>query len=90
MTLSPPAARTYQVRTFGCQMNVHDSERLSGLLEDAGVPVDEHEGLGAALALGAQRSAGGEVDGRAGTGRAVRRATVELAGAVRRRTLVES
>ncbi|MCG7610209.1 tRNA (N6-isopentenyl adenosine(37)-C2)-methylthiotransferase MiaB [Mycobacterium sp. CnD-18-1] len=28
--------RTYQVRTYGCQMNVHDSERLSGLLEDAG------------------------------------------------------
>ena len=27
---------TYQVRTFGCQMNVHDSERLTGLLEDAG------------------------------------------------------
>ncbi len=23
-------ARTYQVRTYGCQMNVHDSERLSG------------------------------------------------------------
>ncbi|MGV0815624.1 tRNA (N6-isopentenyl adenosine(37)-C2)-methylthiotransferase MiaB [Mycolicibacterium boenickei] len=30
------AVRTYQVRTYGCQMNVHDSERLSGLLEDAG------------------------------------------------------
>ncbi|CRZ14908.1 tRNA (N6-isopentenyl adenosine(37)-C2)-methylthiotransferase MiaB [Mycolicibacterium neworleansense] len=29
-------SRTYQVRTYGCQMNVHDSERLSGLLEDAG------------------------------------------------------
>lgn len=28
--------RTYEVRTFGCQMNVHDSERLSGLLEDNG------------------------------------------------------
>ena len=28
--------RTYQVRTYGCQMNVHDSERLSGLLETAG------------------------------------------------------
>ncbi|TDS85699.1 tRNA-i(6)A37 thiotransferase enzyme MiaB [Nesterenkonia aurantiaca] len=28
--------RTYEVRTFGCQMNVHDSERMSGLLEDAG------------------------------------------------------
>ncbi|MFC7466389.1 tRNA (N6-isopentenyl adenosine(37)-C2)-methylthiotransferase MiaB [Brachybacterium sp. GCM10030252] len=27
---------TYQVRTFGCQMNVHDSERLTGMLEDAG------------------------------------------------------
>jgi tRNA-2-methylthio-N6-dimethylallyladenosine synthase len=30
------AVRTYAVRTFGCQMNVHDSERLSGLLESAG------------------------------------------------------
>ena len=28
--------RTYQVRTYGCQMNVHDSERLAGLLEAAG------------------------------------------------------
>ncbi|WP_405015387.1 tRNA (N6-isopentenyl adenosine(37)-C2)-methylthiotransferase MiaB [Kitasatospora sp. NBC_01539] len=28
--------RTYKVVTYGCQMNVHDSERLSGLLEDAG------------------------------------------------------
>ncbi|MEJ5945104.1 tRNA (N6-isopentenyl adenosine(37)-C2)-methylthiotransferase MiaB [Pseudokineococcus basanitobsidens] len=28
--------RTYAVRTFGCQMNVHDSERLSGSLEAAG------------------------------------------------------
>ncbi|MEY3587404.1 MAG: tRNA ((37)-C2)-methylthiotransferase MiaB [Actinomycetota bacterium] len=27
---------TYQVRTYGCQMNVHDSERISGLLEAAG------------------------------------------------------
>ena len=31
-----PAPRTYQVRTYGCQMNVHDSERLAGLLEAAG------------------------------------------------------
>ncbi|MEU8138588.1 tRNA (N6-isopentenyl adenosine(37)-C2)-methylthiotransferase MiaB [Streptodolium elevatio] len=30
------SARSYEVRTYGCQMNVHDSERLSGLLEDAG------------------------------------------------------
>ena len=32
----PEQPRTYEVRTYGCQMNVHDSERLSGLLEDAG------------------------------------------------------
>jgi len=31
-----PARRTYEVRTYGCQMNVHDSERLAGLLEAAG------------------------------------------------------
>ncbi|WP_439378215.1 tRNA (N6-isopentenyl adenosine(37)-C2)-methylthiotransferase MiaB [Amycolatopsis lexingtonensis] len=30
------APRAYQIRTFGCQMNVHDSERLAGQLEDAG------------------------------------------------------
>ncbi len=30
------SARTYEVRTYGCQMNVHDSERLGGLLEEAG------------------------------------------------------
>jgi tRNA-2-methylthio-N6-dimethylallyladenosine synthase len=30
------AARTYDIRTYGCQMNVHDSERIAGLLEDAG------------------------------------------------------
>ena len=43
MTVTAPSliatevrARTYEVRTFGCQMNVHDSERLSGSLEAAG------------------------------------------------------
>src|SRR6476469_8669766 len=33
--------KTYDVRTHGCQMNVHDSERLAGLLETAGY-VDVH------------------------------------------------
>lgn len=28
--------RTYEVRTYGCQMNVHDSERIAGLLEAHG------------------------------------------------------
>jgi len=31
-----PTGRTYQVRTYGCQMNVHDSERIAGLLDAAG------------------------------------------------------
>ena len=35
---------TYEVRTYGCQMNVHDSERISGLLETAGyLPADTQE-----------------------------------------------
>lgn len=34
--------RTYLVRTLGCQMNVHDSERMAGLLEADGLrPVEE-------------------------------------------------
>jgi tRNA-2-methylthio-N6-dimethylallyladenosine synthase len=52
MTAAPPtshaavplpgtAPRTYLVRTLGCQMNVHDSERLAGMLEARGyVPVE--------------------------------------------------
>ncbi len=44
MTAAPGAGgRTYQVRTYGCQMNVHDSERLAGLLEAAGYrPATDH------------------------------------------------
>jgi len=34
--ISTGVSRTYEVRTYGCQMNVHDSERLSGSLEAAG------------------------------------------------------
>jgi len=30
-------SRTYFVRTFGCQMNEHDSERIAGLLEAEGL-----------------------------------------------------
>ncbi len=34
---SPSAPRTYAIRTFGCQMNEHDSERIAGLLEADGL-----------------------------------------------------
>ena len=27
---------TYYIRTFGCQMNEHDSERMAGMLEAEG------------------------------------------------------
>ena len=29
-------SRKYLIETFGCQMNIHDSERMAGLLEQAG------------------------------------------------------
>ena len=48
LTLVPAMTpKLYDVRTHGCQMNVHDSERLAGLLETAGyvdiasLPADE-------------------------------------------------
>ncbi len=50
-TPSVAAPRTYEVKTYGCQMNVHDSERLTGLLEEAGYvpfvagPADEQAGF---------------------------------------------
>ena len=37
--------RTFSVVTYGCQMNAHDSERISGLLEQAGyVRADDRDG----------------------------------------------
>ncbi|GAA4656143.1 tRNA (N6-isopentenyl adenosine(37)-C2)-methylthiotransferase MiaB [Arthrobacter cryoconiti] len=41
---NPSQPRTYQVRTYGCQMNVHDSERMAGLLEAAGMVAVEEAG----------------------------------------------
>ncbi|WP_370517329.1 tRNA (N6-isopentenyl adenosine(37)-C2)-methylthiotransferase MiaB [Pseudactinotalea sp. HY160] len=46
--------RTYLVRTLGCQMNEHDSERMAGLLTDAGYVEAPTAGAGSLL---------GEVDG---------------------------
>jgi tRNA-2-methylthio-N6-dimethylallyladenosine synthase len=36
-------SRSYTVRTYGCQMNVHDSERMAGLLEAAGYTKSDSE-----------------------------------------------
>lgn len=35
--------RSYAVKTYGCQMNVHDSERLAGLLSSAGYVEAEND-----------------------------------------------
>lgn len=44
MTTTPVKPRTYLVETYGCQMNVHDSERIAGLLDAAGhIPVSDGE-----------------------------------------------
>ncbi len=37
MTVPAPEPRTFHVRTFGCQMNEHDTERIRGLLEGQGL-----------------------------------------------------
>ncbi len=42
--------RTFHIRTFGCQMNEHDSERLAGLLIADGLePTDDVEGADVVL-----------------------------------------
>ena len=35
--MSGTTPQSYVVRTFGCQMNEHDSERIAGLLEADGM-----------------------------------------------------
>ena len=34
---------TYNVQTFGCQMNAHDSEKLKGILEEIGYEESQNE-----------------------------------------------
>jgi tRNA-2-methylthio-N6-dimethylallyladenosine synthase len=43
-TLSTPGAlKTFYIETFGCQMNVHDSEKVQGVLLARGmIPVEDH------------------------------------------------
>jgi tRNA-2-methylthio-N6-dimethylallyladenosine synthase len=37
-------ARKYRIETFGCQMNVHDSERMAGLLDESGYEATTEDG----------------------------------------------
>jgi len=39
----PAGAKTFFIETFGCQMNVHDSEKVAGVLMSRGYrPIDDH------------------------------------------------
>ena len=39
---SDPGPRRYYLRTYGCQMNEHDSERIAGMLDEQGMePTDD-------------------------------------------------
>ena len=36
--------KTYNIHTFGCQMNVHESEKVAGVLESFGLKsIDDHQ-----------------------------------------------
>ena len=43
--------RRYLIRTFGCQMNEHDSERIAGLLDGAGMTPTEDVGRAGVVVL---------------------------------------
>ncbi|TGO05890.1 tRNA (N6-isopentenyl adenosine(37)-C2)-methylthiotransferase MiaB [Serinibacter arcticus] len=53
---APAATRSYVIRTLGCQMNVHDSERMAGLLETAGLVPAHPEGAGTDVAADAAQA----------------------------------
>jgi tRNA-2-methylthio-N6-dimethylallyladenosine synthase len=44
-------ARKYLIETFGCQMNLHDSERLAGLLEASGYQSTDDERMADVVVL---------------------------------------
>ena len=35
--MTRPSPKTFQIKSFGCQMNVYDGERMAGLLEEEGM-----------------------------------------------------
>ena len=50
-------SRKYLIETYGCQMNAHDSERMAGLLEQAGYePTDDAADADVVVIGGAKES----------------------------------
>ena len=41
--------KTYNIVTFGCQMNEHDSENIAGMLENMGYIKNEERNSGAEI-----------------------------------------
>ena len=44
-------SRKYFIETYGCQMNVHDSERMAGLLDQAGYEPTQDDGDGEVIVI---------------------------------------
>ncbi|HEX8363932.1 MAG TPA: tRNA (N6-isopentenyl adenosine(37)-C2)-methylthiotransferase MiaB [Allosphingosinicella sp.] len=42
--MTMPAPKTFQIKSFGCQMNVYDGQRMAELLEDEGMARAEERG----------------------------------------------
>ena len=82
--------RTYEVRTYGCQMNVHDSERIAGLLDEAGyAPVADGAQPDVVVfsTCAVRESADNELDGNLGHLKPVKHRTPGIQIAVRRRRM---
>ncbi len=85
MSWTEYAPRTYEVRTFGCQMNVHDSERLAGMLETAGLSKWDGDGSADVIVLNTcavRENADNKLYGNLGQLRAIKLVKPELQIAV--------
>ncbi len=43
--INPNLGKTYYINTYGCQMNVHESEKLAGILENLGYKLAKNDQL---------------------------------------------
>ncbi|MEY4323297.1 MAG: hypothetical protein RL410_1078 [Actinomycetota bacterium] len=85
MSWTEYSPRTYEVRTFGCQMNVHDSERLSGMMEAAGLTRWDGDGSADVIVLNTcavRENADNKLYGNLGQLRAIKLVKPELQIAV--------
>ncbi len=79
----PKQPRTFYIETFGCQMNVHDSEKVAGVLMSHGLrPVESHDEADLILynTCSIREKASQKVFSRLGTFRKIKRADSKIIG----------